>query len=101
MATPKKKKNYTFLYTDGSYVTYELTKEDYSEVQEALEETWSGHPIFVPISIGIVAVHDIRSIIEQKEVDEEPELDENGNPVELPIMDQESYNWYKEYMGGK
>ena len=101
MATPKKKKKHTFLYTDGSYITYELTREDFAEIQEALEETWSGDPIFVPISIGIVAVHDIRSIIEQKEEETELELDENGNPVELPILDQESYNWYKEYMGGK
>jgi hypothetical protein len=99
MATPKKKKPHTFLYTDGSYITYELTKEDYESLEAALchGEEWK----YVAISIGIVSVQDIRSIIEQKEVEQELELDEDGNPVELPIMDQESYNWYKEYMGGK
>lgn len=99
MATPKKKKPHTFLYTDGSYITYELTKEDYESLEAAL--CHGEERKYVAISIGIVSVQEIRSIIEQKEVDEEPELDENGNPVELPILDQESYNWYKEYMGGK
>lgn len=96
MATPKKRKPYTFLYTDGSYITYELTKEDFTEIETGLIEVRT----FAPISIGIVGLKDIRSIIEQKEVSEEPELDENGNPVELPILDQESYDWYKQYMGG-
>jgi hypothetical protein len=97
MATPKKRKPHTFLYTDGSYITYELTREDFEQIEQKLIE---GKP-FASISIGIVGLKDIRSIIEQKEVEEQQlELDENGNPVELPILDQESYDWYKQYMGG-
>lgn len=95
MATPKKKKPHTFLYQDGTYITYELTREDYETVaHEAKDE---GTAI---ISIGLINLKGIRSVIEQREVEldnEEAEI----NDGELPVLDQESYNWIKQYMGGK
>ena len=99
MATPKKKYRYTFLYTDQTYLTYELTREDFERAQYALcSDTRAGEVKFVAVSIGVVGLENIRSIIEQKE--EEPQLDEEGKPVDsLPVLDQESYNWIKQYIG--
>lgn len=96
MATPKKRYKYTFLYTDQTYLTYELTKDDFEEVETAL--TKNEPRKYVAVSIGVIGMENIRSIIEQKE--EEPQTDEEGNPLELPVLDQESYNWIKQYMGG-
>lgn len=96
MATPKKRYKYTFLYTDGTYLTYDLTREDFTLLEKALceGEEWK----HVSISIGIVATEGIRSIIEQKE----PEVEEQ--PTEevdtLPVLDQESYEWIKNFVGG-
>lgn len=95
MATPKKKYKYTFLYTDGTYLTYEITREDFTLLEKALceGEEWK----YVSISVGIVATDGIRSIIEQK--DEEPQEDTPPEDT-LPPLDQESYNWFKQFTGG-
>lgn len=103
MATPKKRYKYTFLYTDQTYLTYELTREDFEKVEQGLtgtgDKTALGLPrSFVAVSIGVIGLTNIRSVIEQKE--EEPQVDEEGNPLELPVLDQESYNWIKQYIGG-
>ena len=98
MATPKKRYSYTFLYTDGTYLTYELTREDFALLEKALCETENKSKQYVAVSVGIIGLENIRSIIEQKE--EEPQLDEEGNPLELPVLDQASYEWIKQYMGG-
>ena len=109
MATPKKRYRYTFLYTDQTYLTYELTREDFQRIEEGLTyqnanedgRAWiKPEKKFVSVSIGVIGLENIRSIIEQKEEEPQPELDENGNPLELPILDQASYEWIKQYMGG-
>lgn len=93
MATPKKKYNYTFFYNDGAYMTFELTKEDFEKIENAL--VYSDKDVeFVSVSVGIIGMYKIKAIIEQKEP-EQPEED-----VELPPLDQESYNWIKEQLGG-
>lgn len=106
MATPKKRYKYTFLYTDQTYLTYELTREDFEKVEQGLTGN-NPHPErafikptmnFVAVSIGVIGLDGVRSVIEQKE--EEPQVDEEGNPLELPVLDQESYNWIKQYIGG-
>lgn len=97
MPTPKKRYHYTFLYTDGTYLTYELTREDYAKLETNL--TSENRSTFVAVSIGIIATEGIRSIIEQKEQEPVEELEINES--ELPVLDQESYNWIKQYMGGK
>ena len=95
MATPKKRYSYTILYTDGTYITYELTRDDMEKIEEQLFADRS----FASISIGIIGLKDIRSIIEQKEVEEEQQ--ELEKPLEnLPVLDQESYEWLKLYSGG-
>ena len=55
MATPKKRYRYTFLYTDQTYLTYELTRDDYENVLKAVAE-WGrqGGTLFAVISIGII-----------------------------------------------
>lgn len=99
MATPKKRYRYTFLYTDQTYLTYELTKEDYADVEAALceGENWK----YVAVSIGIIGMENIRSIIEQKEEEPEENADSeqeyNGRDT-LPILDQEAYNWLKQFI---
>jgi hypothetical protein len=94
MATPKKKRSYTILYTDGTYLTYDLTKEDFESVKAALchGEEWK----YVAVSIGIIGMENVRSIIEQKEEELEEETPTDTNPP----LDQESYNWIKEQIGG-
>lgn len=95
MATPKKKYKYTFLYTDGTYLTYELTREDFTLLEKALceGEEWK----HVSISIGIVATEGIRSIIEQKEPEPEQETLEEAPMENLPVLDQESFEWLKQF----
>lgn len=96
MATPKKRYRYTFLYTDQTYLTYELTKEDFQKVEEGLvsEELKAS---FVAVSIGVIGLNGVRSVIEQKE--EEPEEEAEKALTDLPVLDQESYNWLKQYVG--
>ncbi len=94
MATPKKRYKYTFLYQDGTYITYELTKEDYEKVlQRAHTEG------VAVISIGFVNLQGIRSVIEQKE-EEEQEIEVEQSLENIPVLDQESYEWLKSYVGG-
>lgn len=102
MGTPKKRYKYTAVYTDGSYITYELTREDYKEIEDILtaDGQATNRPKFASISIGIVGLDHIRSIVLQKE--EEIEQPEEEQPLEnIPVLDQESYEWLKAYMGGK
>lgn len=94
MATPKKRYKYTFLYQDGTYITYELTKEDYEKIlQRAHTEG------VAVISIGFVNLQGIRSVIEQKE-EEEQEVEVEQSLENIPVLDQESYEWLKSYVGG-
>ncbi len=97
MATPKKRYKYTFLYQDGTYITYELTKEDYEKVLQRVHT--EGVAV---ISIGFVNLKGIRSVIEQKEPElQEQEETEIEHPLDnIPVLDQESYDWLKAYVGG-
>ncbi len=96
MATPKKRYKYTIFYTDGSFMTFELTKEDYAYVEAALCGTDDQR--YAAVSIGVIGLEGVRGIIEQKE--EEPEMTDEPKADTLPALDQESYNWIKQYMGG-
>lgn len=92
MGTPKKRYSYTAVYTDGSYITYELTREDLSNIEQQL---FAGQN-FASISLGILGLKDLRALVLQKE--EEPEQTETETGT--PVLDQESYDWLKQYMGG-
>lgn len=94
MATPKKKYQYTIFYNDGTYMTFELTKEDFNHIEIGLTQAQT--PTFAPVSIGIIGLSNIKAVIEQK--DAEPEEVDEGDT--LPPLDQESYNWIKEQIGG-
>lgn len=94
MGTPKKRYKYTAVYTDGSYMTYELTREDLTNIEEQL---FAGQG-FASISLGILGLKDLRALVLQKE--EEPEPEQTETETGTPVLDQESYNWLKMYMGG-
>lgn len=94
MGTPKKRYSYTAVYTDGSYITYELTREDLLNIEEQL---FAGQN-FASISLGILGLKDIRALVEQKA--EEPESEQTETETGTPVLDQESYDWLKMYMGG-
>jgi hypothetical protein len=108
MATPKKRYRYTFLYTDQTYLTYELTREDFQRIEEGLTyqnanedgRAWiKPEKKFVAVSIGIIGLENIRSIIEQKEEELTEEEETEKALTDLPVLDQESYNWLKQYVG--
>lgn len=90
MPTPKKKRSYTIFYNDGTYMTFELTKTDFEQIEDCLirlkEETYTS------TSIGIIGLSNIKAVILQKEEEQEEEKPE----TELPPLDQESYNWIKQ-----
>lgn len=101
MATPKKRYKYTIFYTDGSFMTFELTKDDYENLVNTLS-AWAKQSgaMFAVVSIGIISIIDIRAVVEQKE--EEPLVENDEvNQDTLPALDQDSYNWIKQYMGGE
>ena len=96
MATPKKRYKYTIFYTDGTFMTFELTKDDYDNLVRTLS-AWTKErgAMFAVVSIGIISISDIRAVVEQKEeeIEEETPVDTN------PPLDQDSYNWLKENGG--
>lgn len=95
MPTPKKRYTYTFFYNDGSYMTFELTKEDFNSLETAL---CRGEELqYVATSIGIIGLSNIKAVILQKDEEEEDEINTSQT---LPPLDQESYNWIKEQIGG-
>ena len=94
MATPKKRYKYTIFYNDGTYMTFELTREDYAYVEAGLCGTDDQR--YAAISIGVIGLGNIKAIIEQKEEELEEEAPTDTNPP----LDQESYNWIKEQIGG-
>ena len=98
MATPKKKRNYTIFYNDGTYMTFELTKDDFEEIETGLTapKTHASAPTYASVSIGVIGLGNIKAIIEQKEEEPEEETPTDTNPP----LDQESYNWIKEQIGG-
>ena len=97
MPTPKKRKLYTFIYTDGVYLSYELTKDDYDNVEDSLVADPTPRR-FVSTSVGVIGLDNIRAVIEQKDV--EQEVEEEPQNDTLPPLDQESYDWIKQQIGG-
>ena len=97
MATPKKRYRYTFLYTDQTYLTYELTREDFQNIEDTL--CGKTKQAFVAVSIGVIGIDQVRSVIEQKEEELTEEEETEKALTDLPVLDQESYNWLKQYVG--
>lgn len=94
MPTPKKRKAYNVIYTDGSYMTYDLTVNEYEHIVERME-----HKGIAQLSFGTIATEDIRSIVEFKEPKEEPrerELEDLG----LPEMTNEQLEWMRQNIPG-
>lgn len=75
---------YAVMYTDGTYMTYEFTEEDYNLI--AL--TMCSDQRVAVTSLGILVLTDIRSIIKQKP-QEQPAESESA----YPNIDQESRAW--------
>jgi hypothetical protein len=96
MATPKVKYPYNFFYRDKSFVTFELTKDDFKKI---VEFKISGKNI-VPVSIGFIDVTDVVTAVE-KRVDKEIDKPTKDTPKDetyesfskrfgLPDLDEES-----------
>lgn len=75
------KRLFTIYYTDGSYLSYRLTEEEYREIGRKL-----GKDENVFTEIGFLRTADMRSIIVQREVKEE--FNESANP-DLSVEDLE------------
>lgn len=74
-------KPYAIFYTDNSYVTYDLTEEDYSKLKDALFFVRG----VVEISIGLLRTEDIRSVVVQRPVLENKAVD--------PLLSDEQILW--------
>jgi hypothetical protein len=99
MPTPPRKYPYNFIYKDGSYMTFYLTRQDYQKLVEYKLKDRS----VVDLSLGILDISDIRSVVEQK-IPEKPK-NENTDEAEnesfsklfnLPYTDPETDEWLKE-----
>jgi len=74
---------YTVYYTDGSFLSYDFTKNDLLDIETSIMKEQP----FAFISIGVLGLKDIRSIIEQKEV-----IEDKGAE---PGMTAEEREWYE------
>lgn len=68
------KRLFTIYYTDGTYLSYRLTEEEYREIGRKL-----GKDENVFTEIGFLRTADMRSIIVQKELRKE-EFNKSANP---------------------
>lgn len=80
-----KTKPYAFHYNDGSFIVYDLIPADY----ERAWDTIRGGVSVVKLSLGIFITKDIRAIVEQKPVEQEPESAE-------PLLTADEQKWYEE-----
>lgn len=80
MATKPGRRTYAIYYSDNTYMTYELTRGDY----EKLEDTFNANKQHVKLSLGILALKDIRAVIEQREAAPVTESDEGADPILSP-----------------
>lgn len=79
-------KLYTVYYTDGTYLSYDLTKKDYDMITDGLQ---CGDRAVIT-TVGILGLADIRSVIVQRKTADVPQH-EGANP-NLP---QEALDWMK------
>jgi hypothetical protein len=101
MATPRRKYPYNFIYRDGKYVKFELTKDDFDKV---IEYKIAGRAV-VPVSIGFIEITDVVTAVEKK-VEEQPkekpkkekEDDSFSKLFNLPYMDPDSEDYLKKQL---
>lgn len=79
-------KEYNVFYKDGTFMTIELSKEDFDAIARSLTAKES----HVAVSKCILALEDIRMIVERKEVKQEKE-----RPI-LPVLDIDSEEFLRE-----
>jgi hypothetical protein len=101
MATPKKKYPYNFVYRDGRYVEFHLTKDDFEDVCEA---KMSGKDT-VRVSIGFIEIKDVVTAVEKvvpkqaKEKEEREERDDEAvsfsKMFNTPPVDVESEEYLR------
>ena len=70
--TPPRTYPFAVYYSDGSYLVWDLTKQDYEKLKTLLQQ--DPCPLYVELSIGIIGIKEIRAIIEQRESEEQEEL---------------------------
>lgn len=95
---PKKSKAnrhpFAIYYTDGSYMVYDVTMEDYEDLKRAL----TFKEDVVETTVGLIMTRDIRSVIEQRP----PEKPKEATPDKpaLPKLTIEEARWIKTAMEG-
>jgi hypothetical protein len=77
---------YTVYYNDGTYLSYNFTKSDYTQLKMAFEL----HLPVAETSVGLLAVRDVRSIILQRIKADVPQ--HQGASPDLP---KEAQEWLK------
>lgn len=96
MATPQKKYPYAIYYNDGSYMIYDITKEDFDILCKKLTEKPAfntgglqyGQAAAVELSIGVISMRDIRSVIKQN-----PPKPVKKNEGTAPDLTPEEIEW--------
>lgn len=76
MARKRELKSYNVIYSDGSYQTFDFTKESYTTLQDALI---TGNRRAIVTNFGILVLKDIRTVVEYKE----PEVKESAPEPQL------------------
>lgn len=89
MPSPKYvRKTYAIHYEDSTYMIFDLTKEDITQLENAILDTKSA----VKLSVGTLKLYQVRSVIEQKP---EPKVDK-VNKSASPDLDTMTTAWLKE-----
>ena len=102
MATPKRRYPYNFVYRDGKYVEFHLTREDFEKITAA---KIAGAPDTVAVSIGFIEIKDVITAVEKavptetKERKVKEEVDEDtvsfSKRFNTPPVDVESEEYLR------
>lgn len=92
MATPKKTYPYAIIYRDGTFMVYDLTKDDFEAVTKAM----FGEKKVAITTVGILDLSDVRGVIEQKIKPVEKTKATEGDPS-LSIEEQAWLNHQREH----
>lgn len=77
---------YTFYYMDGTFISYQLTDEEYERLGKAIAMS----DICVMVGVGLLVLRDIRSVVRYRG---EPVVEEHEGAD--PDMDEESKEWIR------
>jgi hypothetical protein len=88
---------YAIIYTDGSYVVYDLTNGQYEKFQDAMR---GGDLAFIH-DLGTFTTKDIRSIVKQKPAPLPPAANPDLNAEDADYIKEHEADWREYAKGGK